>query len=788
METIMELKYVGKSVQRVDGFQKVTGAATYVDDIKVPRMLHAKVLRAGIAHGKILSIDTSEAETMPGVVKIVTGEDCNILFGTCLWDQPPLARDKVRHAGEAVAVAVAKTRLQAEAAIKKIRVKYETLPFVLDPIEAASEKAPLIHAQNGNYRRVDYVVHPVKGTNIFHHYKLRNGHTERGFKESDVTVESDFEFPLSNHCAIEPHGAICRFLKDGSIEIWASNQAPFVLRDVLADMFGIPAARIRVHIPYLGGGFGGKSDICIEPLTAYVASFLPGYSVKLVLTRKEVFTSSLVGRGMKGRMKIGAKRNGTFTSLEAEMYFSDGAYGDTSWPVCTVAGHNCTGPYYFPHVKTDVYGVYTNSPPVGAMRGYGHPEGHFMVGRLIDMLARKLGMPVWELMEKNFLKEGKKNALGQTTTKGNGDISRCLSEVKKAVFRTRKPAEDEHYLYGRGLAAMMKSPKMAAHSSSGCQLKISADGSVFINLAGIEMGQGCQTVFTQMAAEALKVPMEMISVHRDVDTQFSPWDWQTVASMQTYRGGRAIVQACERAIEQLKANAAEALGCPVEEIDYDGECYRKSDPSRRLSIGSLARGYMFENGLTVGVPVHTTGNYRVQGVTEPDPETGMGNAAGSWTFGCQAAEVRIEKATGNVEVIHFASALDPGKVVNPRACRGQVTGGVVQGMGATLMEKLEFREDGTIKNANFGPYRIPRIKDMPEKFTVTFVETPNEEGPWCAKPIAEHPLVAVAPTIVNAITDATGIEFTSLPVTAELILKALKEKADYVHNHAYSQR
>jgi CO/xanthine dehydrogenase Mo-binding subunit len=773
----MELEYVGKPMRRVDAEAKVTGAAVYVADIKVPRMLHAKVLRAGVPHARILSLDSAEAERMPGVVKVVTGKNCKMLFGTCLWDQPPIAVDKVRHAGEAVAVVLAETPLQAQAAVKKIELRYDKLPFVLDALEAAGAGAPLIHEKNGEYRRVEYVVHPREGTNIFHHYRLCNGKVDRGFEEADEIVESDFEFPLSSHCAIEPHGAICRFDTEGGIEIWASNQAPFVLRDVLADMFGIPAAKVRVHIPYLGGGFGGKSDICIEPLTAYAASQVPGYAVKLVLSRREVFTSSLVGRGMKGRMKIGARKDGTFTALEAEMYFSDGAYGDTSWPVCTVAGHNCTGPYHFPNVKTDVYGVYTNSPPVGAYRGYGHPEGQFMVGRLIDMLARKLGMPVWELMRKNFLGEGKKNALGQTITRSHGDLERCLEEVKEAVFTGQKPKEDGRYLYGRGMAAMMKSPKMATNSSSGCLLSINADGSVFVTLSGIEMGQGCQTVFTQMTAEALKVPIEKVRMYRDVDTQFSPWDWQTVASMQTYRGGRAIVEACRRAIEQLKENAAQALDCPPEEIEYDGQCYRRREPSRKLSIGSLARGYMHENGLTVGVPVHTSGSYRVPGVTEPDPETGIGNAAASWTFGCQAAEIRIEKSTGKVEVLHFASTFDPGKVINPATCRGQVVGGVVQGLGATLMERIEFRDDGTMRNANFGPYRLPRIKDAPKKQTVVFVETPNREGPWSAKPIAEHPIVAVAPTIVNAVRDATGVEFNRLPVTEQDILQALQERS-----------
>lgn len=775
------LKYVGKPVKRVDAREKAAGSAIFVADIHLPRMLHAKVLRAGIPHARILSIDVSAAEKAPGVVKVVTGKDCGILFGACLWDQPPLAVDKVRHAGEGVAAVLARTALQAAEALKLIKVEYQPLPFVLDPIAAARPGAVKIHERNGEYRRAEYSVHPVKGTNIFHHYRLRKGDIEAGFKAAEVTVEGEFEFPLSSHCAIEPHGVIARFNLDGTVEIWAANQGPFLVRDVVADMFRIPTSRVRVRVPYLGGGFGTKSDVCIEPLAVCLAGFVPGRAVKLVLTRKEVFTSSFLARGMKGRMKIGARKDGTFTALEAALYFADGAYGDTGWPIVTVAGHNCTGPYEFPHCRTDSYGVYTNSPPVGAYRGYGHPEGQFMVSRLIDILARRLKTTPFDLMKKNFLRDGKKNSLGQTITAAHGNLDRCLEEVTGAVFDGPKPAEDDDYLYGRGVAAMMKSPKMAAHASSVCHLTASADGCFFLNLSGVEMGQGCKTAFAQMAAEALSVPMEKVRIGIEVDTDHSPWDWQTVASMQTYRGGRAIVRACERAIKAFKANAAEVLDCPVGEIEYDGEgCRRKNKPGKKLTLGSLARGYMFPDGLTVGTPVDTSGSYRVQGVVDPDPETGMGNAAGSWTFGCQAAEIRIEKKTGKVEVLHFASAFDLGKAINPKACRGQIVGGVVQGLGATLMEKIEFREDGTIKNANFGPYRLPAVSDIPRKQTVVFVETPNPEGPWNAKPAAEHPIVVVAPVVLNAIRDATGMEFYRIPVRPEDILAALKKGGENV--------
>ena len=773
----MTLKYVGKSMPRTDGVEKVTGQARFVADITVPRMLHAKVLRAGIPHALIKGIDTSEAEAMPGVHKVVTGEGCELVFGTCLWDQPPLAVGKVRHGGEGVAVVLADTVHQAEVAVKKIKVDYEPLPFVLDPVESAAPGAPVIHHKNGKYRHVDYVVHPVEGTNIFHHFKLRKGDVEEGFAEADHIVEQDFEFPLSSQCALEPHGAICRFAADGEIEIWASNQAPFVLRDVLADMFGIPAARVRAHIPYLGGGFGGKSDVSIEPMVAYAASKVPGYAVKLVLTRKEVFTSSLMGRGMKGSMKIGARADGTFVAIRAKMYFSDGGYGDTGWPVVTVAGHNCTGPYEFSHCHLDALGVYTNTPPVGAYRGYGHPEGQFMLSRCLDMLARKMGVAPTELMRKNFLCEGKKNSLGQVIKVSHGNLPVCLESVEAALFPGEKPQEDDRYLYGRGIAAMMKSPKMAANASSCAYVQVNPDGSAFVNLSGIEMGQGCQTVFTQMAAEALQFPMEKVRMYKEVDTQFSPWEWQTVASMQTYRGGRAIIGACNHAVSIVKANAALVLECEADEVDYDGEfCRKRGDVEQKLAVGSLARGYMYPNGLTVGKPVQGVGSYRVEGLTEPDPETGMGNAAGSWTFGVQGAEVRVEKATGKVKVLHFASAFDPGGVINPQTLRGQIVGGVVQGFGAALMEKLEFRENGTVKNANLGQYKIPTIQDMPLKQTVEFIETPNPEGPWNAKPIAEHPIVVVAPTLLNAIQDATGHDFTTLPVTPADVLAVLSKE------------
>lgn len=402
----MTFKYIGKEFTRIDAFEKVTGEAKFFADLKFPKTLHAKILRPEYAHARILSIDISQAEKCEGVHKVITGKDCNIIFGTCIFDQSPLAIDKVRHIGEPLAAVLADTEKNANAALKKIKVEYEPLPVYIDALKAMEKDAVLIHEKNGDYFHFSSYF-PEKGTNIFHHYKLRKGDIDKGISESDVFVEGEFEFPLNSHCAMEPHGAACRWDFNNTINIWSTTQSPNIVCEVLAHMFNLPHSKVRVHVSYLGGAFGGKSDVILEPLVAYLASFVPGYTVRLVLSRKEVF-GTILGRGMKAKMRIGATKDGILKSLQASLYFTDGAYADTACNIVTVAGHNCVGPYEIENCYVDSYGVYTNTPPVGAYRGYGHPEGCFVIERLIDMLARKLNISPFEIRRKNFLKEGKR--------------------------------------------------------------------------------------------------------------------------------------------------------------------------------------------------------------------------------------------------------------------------------------------------------------------------------------------------------------------------------------------
>ncbi|MGD2127167.1 MAG: xanthine dehydrogenase family protein molybdopterin-binding subunit [Desulfobacteraceae bacterium] len=770
----MSFKYIGKSFEKTDGYAKVTGAAQYVADIKLPRMLHAQILRPEYAHARIKSIDMSGAENSEGVYRVVTGQNCDIFFGAAgFFDQSPIAVEKVRHIGEPVAVVIADTIGRAKRALARIKVEYDPLPILLDPIEAANNKEILIHEDLGNYRHFSSYF-PEAGTNIFHHYRLRKGDVNSGFEEADVNVEGEFEFPLSSHSALEPHGVICRWQGKDRVEIWASSQAPFLLQEVVADMFEIPHANVRVHIPYLGGGFGGKSDVTIEPMIAYAARFVPGYAVRFVCSRKEVMTSTVLGRGMKARAKLGAKRDGTFTAFQAELYFSDGAFGDTATNIVTVAGHNCVGPYAIEHCHVDAYGVYTNTPPVGAYRGYGHPEGCFVSERLVDLMARKLEVSPLELRRKNFLCEGKRNSLGETIRDDHGNLFKCLENVANVLFGEPMPKQDARYLYGRGVASMMKSPKGAPNASTCCHMKFCADGSVHVNLSGVDMGQGAQQAMRQIAAEALKMPPERISVYHEIDTQHSPWDWMTVASMFTYRGGNAVIKTAEKAIRILKENGSIILKVKVEDLDYDGEyVFVRNDPNQKLAVKDLVRGYSYENGLTVGEVAESTAGDRLPEYVAPDPKFGMGKAGGTWTFGCQGCELRVDKKTGEVIIDKFISSFDVGRVISPQMIRGQTVGGVVMGIGQTLKEKVEFSEDGKMTNASWVKYKMPRIEDIPGKQEAIFVETPEIRGPYGARCVAEHPMVAVSPTILSALFDATGHDFFHIPVTPDEIMAVI---------------
>lgn len=772
----MDLKVVGKDIQRPDAVRKITGKVFFLDDIRLVGMLHAAILRPEHAHARIVSIDTSGAEKCEGVVKVVTGKDCVFKYGDNIRDLTPMAVDKVRYIGEPVAAVIAENPHQARQALKKIQVEYDPLPVYTDALDAMKDDAVLIHENSGEYWHLPGLG-PKPGTNIANYYRLKKGDIDKGFEKADVTVEGEFVYPFSSCAAIEPHGAIVWFHEDNTIEAWSSSICPFIIREELARVYELPVSDVRVHIPEVGGCFGYKSDITVEQTIAWIASFVPGTPVKWVATRKEDFIGTLIGHGIRTRMKVGATKEGKLTALRTTVYHSTGAYADTGVHVSIAAGHNSTGAYEFPNCALESHLVYTNTPPVGAYRGYGHQESQFAVERLMDILARKLKISPLEIREKNYLGPGSTTSLGERLYEMNGDIRKCAETVRKSIFSGEKPEEDDEYYYGRGFSGAMKTPKGAPFSSKGCYLKFNVDGSIAINMGGAEVGQGLRTVVQQVAAETLKIDPSRIKVYTEIDTQFSPWEWQTIGSMFTTQGGRAVVRACEKAIAMLKRTASQVLRCDEDMLGYDGDfVYLKSDPQMRVEVHRLARGYMCDDGITIGEVVQTTADARLPRYSAPDPETGQGTMGVTYTFGAQGCLIRISKKTGEIVIDHFASAFDVGRVINPKQIRGQIVGGVSMAVGSTLCEELRFDKNGKCLNPHFGKYRFPTIRDVPRKQTVELIETPGEIGPYGARGVGEHPVIGVAPSILNAVHDAIGVDFFEIPVTPEKIMSVLKEK------------
>ncbi len=772
----MKYKYIGQPLIRPDAVNKVTGKAVYLDDVRLPGMLYAAVLRPRYAHAKVLKIDISAAEKCPGVVKVVTGQSCNFRYGDNIKDLQPMAVTKVRYIGDPVAGVIADTPFHAQAALDKIVVEYEPLPVYTDALDAMAKDAVLIHEDLESYWRLP-TLKETPGTNIANTYHLVKGRGEEGFDEADVVIEHEFNYPLGSCAAIEPHGTIVWFKEDKTIEVWSTTICPFIIREDLAHSYGMPVSDVRVHTTDLGGCFGYKSDVTTEQTIAWIASFVPGHPVKWMGTREEDFTSTLLAHGMRTKMKMGAKKDGKLVAIKATIYHTGGAYADTAVNVTIASTHNSTGPYEFKHCDLTGYTVYTNTPAVGAYRGYGHQESQIATERMMDLMARELDMDGLELRKKNFLSEGKVNAVGETMWKHHGNILECATRVEKMLASKPKPKEDEQYAYGRALVTVMKSPKGASFSTKGCYMKMNVDGSVNINMGGAEVGQGLRTVVKQVAAEALQVPPESIRVYNEIDTQFSPYEWQTIGSMFTTQGGRAIIRAADKLIAQLKKTASQVLKADEDMLEYNGEfVYLRNDPTIRVAVADLARGYITSDGITIGELAQSVSDARLPRYSNPD-KNGQGSIGVSYTMGCQAVDLRIEKKTGKVLVDHYYSVFDVGQVINPLQIRGSVLGGALMSIGAALYEEVVFDKDGRITNPHYFKYHIPTYKEAPQQ-TVEFVETPDPIGPFGARGIGEHSVIGAAPAILNAIYDAIGVDLFEIPATPDKIKAALEARKE----------
>jgi CO/xanthine dehydrogenase Mo-binding subunit len=774
----MEDDLIGKSVPRIDGLEKVTGSAVYTADMKLPGMLYARMLLSPHAHARIVSINVDRARSLPGVKAVLTGEDLPYRVGLYMIDKPVLASEKVRYFGEPVAAVAAVSEDVAHEALGLIEVEYEILEPVLDAKKALEPGSPLVHEQLHTYECVKGVFCPVGHTNIANRFQLRKGDVEAGFKRSHKVIENEFYAPQVQHVPLETHSSIAHWKPTGRIEIWTSAQSPFAVRNLLSVALGISHSRIRVIVPYLGGAFGGKAGIHLEPLVALLSKAAGFKPVKVTASRTEEFITLPCRQGLHARIKTGVTREGRIEAEEIEYIWDAGAYADYGVNIGRASGYSGAGPYDIDNVKMDSYTVYTSKPFGTAYRGFGHVELFWAVESQMDIIARELGMDPVDFRMKNLLDVGSTTITGERITEHTGSVRKCLEEVARAIEwgKAAGAAGGSGKVRAKGIAVLHKAPAMPPNTASSAILKFNEDATVDVIVSGVDYGQGTATSLSQIAAHALNLPFERIHFIWAKDTDYGPYDWQTVASRLTVMGGICILRAAEDAIDQIKTTASTALGVGKNDLEVEaGRVFVRGDRARGLDYKNVVMGYMFPNGNSIGGPVIGRGSYVAEGLTNLDLETGQGHPALNWTYGAHAVEIEVDTRTGEIEVARIVSAFDVGRVINEDLCRGQVVGGGVQGLGTALIEQYVYDGEGHLLNDSLTDYKIPTVRDVPREMEQIFVETPHDKGPLGARGVAEHPMISVPPAIANALFTATGKRIKALPLSPENVFLALHE-------------
>lgn len=776
-------KYIGVSVPRVDGVKKVTGAAKYVGDMKWPRMLYAKCVKSPYAHAKIVSIDVSAAKALKGVHDVITGDYYTKRGGLYLEDKNFLAVNTVKFCGEPVVAVAAETPEIAEAACELVKVEYEPLPVINNPMEGMAKDAVLIHPELHTYKVVP-IFHPQAHTNISHHHIIRKGDADAAFKYAEehpdeyYITEHEYHVPHVQHTPIENHIAVAQYEPDGKCTVWASCQSPYAVRQALSATFDIPLNKMRIISPYVGGGFGAKAGTTIEGIIIPLAMHCKGRPVMMEYTREEEFVNSYVRQGLYTKIKTAVRKSdGKFLAVQNDFYWDGGAYTEYGVNIVKASGFASTGPYEFDNVKTDAYCVYTNNPVGGPYRGFGMCEIHFGIEQNIDEVAKEIGMDPIEIRRVNGLAPGKSTGTGEIM-KSCGFLE-ALDQVAEAI-EYDKPCDapsGPHKIRGKGIAGGWKSPSQPTNAGSAAIIRMNEDGTFFLMTSGHDIGQGSDTALTQIAAEILCCDPSKFTI-RTGDTDHTPYEWQTVASRITYCAGNAIKLAAEDLKEKLLDLAQIKLGYIKRELYLeDGWIINRNHPESRMPMSDLALGLAFEDGSGYGGPAIGVGTFTLPNNINYDPATGYSpKPAAFWTTAAAGAEVEIDTETGVIEVKKMVESCDPGHIVNPELYKAQVEGGMMQALGTVLYEELKLK-DGKVLNKSFVDYKIPTIDNTPETFIAMGVEHPEETGPYGARGIGEPAMVPGAPAIANAIYNATGCRFTEMPITPERMLKALQEKA-----------
>ena len=778
------LLVVGKNVIRVDAQEKVTGKAKYVADFNEPR-LYAKVLRSPHAHARILSMDTSRAEKIPGVRGIVRPEDAPTIrmgFVVCADRHVLPINGIVRYVGEPVAVVVADSPEIAEGAIEQVQVKYEVLPAVFDAEEAISiDCRVVLHPEKNTYGTAAKfngasLVQDIP--NVCTVFNLRKGDIEKGFREADLVVENRYSFDGGSQCRPELYVVDAWVESNGIYTVRTTRHRMWACHDWLCALFGMPPSKVRVIKPLTGGAFGGKGSPMVEAL-ALMAAIKTGRRVRLEYTREEEFYDTSPRPKIVVYVKDGVKRDGTILARQTKFIINIGAYGSDGGVISTMACHNGTiSCYNIPNWHSDSFTVYTNNPPTGTMRGVEAPQGNWAIESNMDCVAHRLGMDPFEFRMKNLVEEGDTNALGQVLY--HITPKEVLGKAVELIGWGKKSGGEGKWKRGKGISFGNYKPGPAWPSSA--IVKVFRDGTVEVRIGTDEVGQGLLTVMTQIAAEQFKVSVDKIRVVHG-DTFNTPWDFASAASRSTWMTGNALIKACRDAKQKICKLAESKLEANAEDLEVaGGKVYPKKRPEWAISFNDL---FSFSVAHEIG-EILGTADYQVDH-TNPIPGTGYSpKGAPSWSHIAYGVEVAVNTENGEIRVLRVGCAVDIGQPINWKMCEGQIEGSIGMGIGCTLYERLEVL-NGEIINPNLATYRLPTFTECPsgENVKIASVGRPHPDGPYGAKALGEMGLVPFSAAIGNAVFDAVGVRITNAPLTRERMFKTLREAEKHIVSHIY---
>jgi CO/xanthine dehydrogenase Mo-binding subunit len=751
----MQTTVIGQSIPRLESNDKATGRAEYIHTMRLPGMLHAKVFRSDTPHGRILSIDTAEAAALPGVHGVYKGEDILKVmpvpyYGPAFHDQPILALEKVRYVGEPVAVVLAEDPHIAEEAAQLIYAEYEELPAVYDEVEAMTSDA-IVHEELKPAGMFPDLKHLVgrRDTNVALDYHLRRGETEGAFADAAHVFEHTFRTQQTMHTPLEPMATLAE-QREGRLILHSSSQSPSFVRIEIARLLGCPENKVRVRVPFLGGGFGAKVYIKTEALAAALA-LLANRPIKYAQTMEEQFYT-ISKHPSTFRIKSGIDGSGKILARECEVWWNGGAYADIGPRVTQKSGFTAAGPYDIENVSIDSYALYTNRPPAGALRGFGIPQLVWAYESHTDLIARELGVNPMAFRRQNILKNGRPQAVG--TTLVDTEIDGVLVELDRHMNWSGPFEKGEGTVKrGRGIAVGFKAS--ISPTTSMAIVNVNADGSVIVHCSTTDMGQGSDTVMAQIAAEVLGVGVDkVIVIHPDTDV--TPYDMSTLGSRSTYHMGHAVRLAAMEARDKL-AEIAKELGLPMGTNAPVDELFR--------------RKYGMQAGNVIG-----SGSF-IPPYKPTDHDTGQSpEAAPYWMIGATGIELSVDTETGHVSIERLITVADLGTALNPEIVATQLSGAAIMQLGFTMSEEMIY-DAGQVTNANLADYKIPGFFDIPPVMENVVVEAEQKSGPFGAKGVGESGTFGVSPAIANAVDDAVGVRITEMPLTPEKVFRALRKAA-----------